>query len=322
MAGPAKVRAMPGDVNRAVTLRELVLANLGLTLMIGFWGAFFPILERLLLSWDVYSITLARQVVGTAVLYVAVLVERRRTPLPRVRAWWPILLLGGVGVTLGSLLTSLGVQYSSGLSSAIISTTNPVGSALTAAALYREPLARGLLFGTALSVIGGLIAVLGGQSMEGAHFHGGEIMIVLANVLWTWMSMAAQRWMRGYSQMQITCYTVATGAFWLLLLFPLVATSKIVPIQMDFSPLSLAMVAFAGAFPIAIGNFFWHYGVSRIGVVVSSMYNNLLPVAAVAVTVLMGGGFTLWQLLGAGVILVGVFTAQLLALRRSSRAQS
>jgi drug/metabolite transporter (DMT)-like permease len=309
---------MPGDVNRVVSLREMVLANLGLTLMIFFWGAFFPILERLLLSWDVFTITLARQVVGTAVLYICVLVERQRKPLPRVTSWWPILLLGGVGVTIGSLLTSLGVQYSSGLSSAIISTTNPVGSALTAAALYREPLARGILFGTALSVIGGLIAALGGQSMEGAHFHGGEIMIVLANVAWTWMSMAAQRWLRGYSQMQITCYTVAAGAFWLLLLFPVVVATKVVPIQMDFSFWSILMVIFAGAFPIALGNFFWHYGVSRIGVVVSSMYNNLLPVAAVAVTVLMGGWFTGWQLLGAGVILVGVFSAQMLSLHRRS----
>jgi drug/metabolite transporter (DMT)-like permease len=309
---------MPGDVNRVVSLRELVLANLGLTLMIFFWGAFFPILERLLQSWDVFSITMARQVVGTAMLYVCVLVERQRTPLPRVTSWWPILLLGGIGVTIGSLLTSLGVQYSSGLSSAIISTTNPVGSAQTAAALYREPLARGILFGTALSVIGGLIAVLGGQSMEGAHFHGGEIMIVLANVTWTWMSMAAQRWLRGYSQMQITCYTVAAGAFWLLLLFPVVAVTKVVPIQMDFSFWSILMVIFAGAFPIALGNFFWHYGVSRIGVVVASMYNNLLPLAAVGVTVLMGGWFTGWQLLGAGVILVGVFSAQMLSLRRRS----
>ena len=79
-------------------------------------------------------------------------------------------------------------------------------------------------------------------------------------------------------------------------------------------------MAFAGALPIALGNFFWHYGVSRIGVVVASMFNNLLPVAAVAVTVLMGGRFTWWQLLGAAVILVGVFSAQMLALRRSSKA--
>jgi len=311
---------MPGDSSRAITLRELVLANLGLTLMIAFWGAFFPLLERLLVGWDVYSITLARQILGTAVLFLAVFIERHRAPLPRAPAWWPILILGGVGVTFGSLLTSLGVLFSSGLSSAIISTTNPIGSALTAAALYREPLARGILFGTILSVVGGLISVLGGQSQEGAHFHGGEILIVIANVSWTWMSMAAQRWLRGYSQLQITAYTVAAGAFWLMLLFPMVAVSGIVPIRMDFGLTSLAMVAFAGAMPIALGNFLWHYGVSRIGVVVASMYNNLLPVAAVAVTMLMGGRFTGWQLLGAAVILVGVFSAQMLALRNNSKA--
>ncbi len=311
---------MPGDSNRTVTLREMVLANLGLLAMVAFWGAFFPVLERLLATWDAFSITLARQVLGTAVLFLAVAVERRTTTLPRVTAWRPILILGAVGVAIGSLLTSLGVLYSSGLSSAIISTTNPIGSALTAAAFYREPLARGILFGTILSVIGGLVSVLGGQSVEGAHFHGGEILIVIANVSWTWMSMAAQRWLRGYSQLQITAYTVAAGAFWLLLLLPAVAISGIVSIRIDLGLTSLAMVAFAGALPIALGNFFWHYGVSRIGVVVASMYNNLLPVAAVAVTVLMGGGFTWWQLLGAAVILIGVFTAQLLALRRNSRA--
>ena len=307
---------MRGDAKRITTLREVVLANLGLTLMIFFWGAFFPILERLLLSWDVYSVTLGRQVIGTVALFLGVQVERRRARLPRVVAWRPILILGGIGVSLGSLLTSLGVLYSSGLSSAIISTTNPVTSALTAAALYREPLARGLIFGTALSVIGGLISVLAGQSVEGAHFGGGEILIIIANVIWTWMSMAAQRWLRGYSQLQITCYTVAAGALWLLLAYPVIIVMKIVPIHVDFGWGPLAMVAFAGAFPIAIGNFFWHYGVSRIGVVVASMYNNLLPVAAVAVTVLMGGIFSWLQLLGAGVILVGVFTAQILALRR------
>jgi drug/metabolite transporter (DMT)-like permease len=309
---------MVGDANRAGRLRELALANLGLTLMICCWGAFYPVLEQLLKSWDVYSVTLVRQVLGTAVLFSAVYLQRHQAPLPRVSSWWPALMLGGVGVAIGSLLTSLGVLFSTGLSSAIISTTNPIGSALTAAALYREPLARAILLGTVLSVIGGLIAVLGGQSLSGAHFHGGEILIVVANVCWTWMSMAAQRWLRGYSSLQISAYTVATGAFWLLLLLPVVAVTGVVALRVDLSLSSLALVAFAGAMPIALGNFLWHYGVGRIGVVVASMYNNLLPVAAVAVTVLMGGGFTTWQLMGAGVILAGVLSAQIMALRRGS----
>src|SRR5439155_20415936 len=100
---------------------------------------------------------------------------RRCVTLPRVATCRPLLVLDGIGVTLGSLLSSVGVLFSGGLSSAIILTTNPIGSALTAAAPFREPLARGIVFGTILSVAGGLISVLGGQSVEGAHFHGGEV---------------------------------------------------------------------------------------------------------------------------------------------------
>jgi hypothetical protein len=74
-----------GDPGRAIPLRERVLANLGLTVMILCWGAFFPLLERLLHTWDFYSVTLARQILGALVLFLGVLAERRRTPLPHMR---------------------------------------------------------------------------------------------------------------------------------------------------------------------------------------------------------------------------------------------
>ena len=110
-------------------------------------GRLLPVLERLLLTWDVYSATLGRQLFGTIALFAVLLANPRRSPLPRLVSWRRILLLGFLGVTLGSLLTSIGVQYSSGLSSAIISTTNPVTAALTAAVLYREPLGRAIVLG-------------------------------------------------------------------------------------------------------------------------------------------------------------------------------
>jgi drug/metabolite transporter (DMT)-like permease len=295
---------------------EGLRANLGLALMIFMWGAFFPILERLLTKWDIYSATLGRQVLGTAVLFAMVLAAQRQAPLPAIIPWRQIVLLGLIGVAIGSLLTSLGVLLSSGLSSAIISTTNPIGAALTAAVLYREPLGRGMLIGTVLSVAGGLITVLGGQSAEHAQFRGGEILIVVANVLWTWMSMAAQRWLHGFTQMQITALTVGAGALWLLLPLPIFAMTSSIDLRVEFSPEALALIVFAGVFPIALGNFLWHYGVSRVGIVVASMYNNLLPAAALAITVVLGGTFTWLQLLGSAIILAGVVTAQLLATGR------
>jgi drug/metabolite transporter (DMT)-like permease len=291
-------------------------ANLGMLLTVCVWGAFFPILERLLLTWDVYSATLGRQVCSLIPLFIVVLADRHRAPLPRLVPWRRVLMLGFFGVTLGSLLTSVGVQYSSGLSSAIISTTNPVTAALTAAALYREPLGRAIIIGTILSVIGGLVSVLGGEAVGHAHFRGGEILIVLANVTWTWMSMAAQRWLSGYSQLQITALTIGAGALWLILLLPVVAFTGAVALHADLDPANLEILAFSGAVPIAFANFCWHYGVSRIGILVAAMYNNLLPAVAVAVTVWLGGSFGWGQLAGGAVILGGVLGTQLLGLRR------
>lgn len=297
-------------------LRDLLLANGALLLMIFTWGAFFPILEHLLTKWDVYSATLGRQIFGMIVLSACVYARRKREPLPPIIPWRRILILGGVGVTLGSLMTSFGVLFSDGLSSAIISTTNPISAALTAAIVYREPWGRGLILATGLSVIGGLISALGDRPIADLQLRGGEILIVLANVTWTWMSMAAQRWLRGFSQLQITLFTVSAGAFWLVTLLPFIALTGIIELKLDFGIEAMSMILFAGVLPIAIGNFFWHYGVSRVGIVVASMYNNLLPAAALATTVILGGSFTLQQIFGCAIILIGVSSAQLLALRR------
>ncbi len=313
---PAAMTIREGIAPAPAVARDRLIANLGMLLAVFSWGSFFPALEQLLKTWDVYSATVGRQLLGTVALFAFVLADRRRAPLPRMVSWWRILALGGIGVSLGSLLTSIGVAYSSGLSSAIISTTNPVSSALTAALLYREPLGRAIVLGTLLSVAGGLVAVLGGRADGSAHFEGGEVLIILANVTWTWMSMAAQRWLAGYSQLQITAYTVAAGSFWLLLLLPLVWASGVVELHVDLAPEAVALILFAAVVPNSIGNFCWHYAVSRIGVVTASMYNNLLPVAAVGATLLLGGRFSWPPLAGGAVILVGVFLAQSPALRK------
>jgi drug/metabolite transporter (DMT)-like permease len=294
---------------------ERLRANLGMLFTVCCWGAFFPVLERLLQSWDIYSATLGRQILSGVTLFILVIADRRRSPLPRMISWRRMLALGGIGVALGSMLTTIGVQYSSGLSSAIISTTNPVSAAITASLLYREPLGRAIIIGTLLSVAGGLVSVLGGQADGAAHFRGGEILIILANVTWTWMSMAAQRWLGGYSQLQITAYTVAAGSFWLLILLPFVYASGVVELHVGLGLESIALMLFASILPNALGNFGWHYAVSRLGVVTASMYTNLLPAAAVAATLLLGGSFRWTQLAGSAVILVGVFLAQSPALR-------
>jgi drug/metabolite transporter (DMT)-like permease len=299
--------------------RSLVLANGGLLVMVMLAGAFFPILEQLLRGWDVLSVTAARQLVGGIALWVVLGLRERRLPLPRGVAWRQLFLLGGAGIALSSVVTSMAVLYSGGMSAAIVSAANPIVAALVARLLYRQRLAHAVMIGAALAVAGGAIAILGGgEGLDG--FHGGEVLMLVAGALWTWYSIAAQRLLAGHSQLAIAAWTTLPAGLVLLALTALLGATGLVTLHIDLGPVSLLMIGYAGLLSIGVGNVLWHYGVSRIGVAVATMYGNLMPVAAVLVTLWFGGSPTTAQLGGGAVILAGVLYAQIAGRRAAPAA--
>ena len=87
----------------------------------------------------------------------------------------------------------------------------------------------------------------------------------MANVAWTWMSMAAQRWLRGLSQLQIAAFTVGAGAICLLLLLPVLAATNLVKMHIEFSVDALGMNVFAGILPSPSAIFFGTTALAELG---------------------------------------------------------
>ena len=296
---------------------SVVVANATLFLMTMFWGSFFPLIDVLLRTWDVLSVTAARQVIGALAVWAILVFGERgqgiRGPLPIGR----LLVLGICGIALSSLLISLGISYAGAVSSAIISTMTPIAAALLARFLYQIPLGRGIVAGTALAVGGGVFVVLatGGDI---ADFRGGEILVLASNTVWTWYSLAAQHWLRGWSQLRITALTMTPGAIVLVAAVVLAHASGIFEIRIDLSPPSLAIILYGGIFTIGLGNFMWNFGVNRVGVTVASMYGNLVPISAVLIAMLFGSYPNALHLAGGAMILCGVVYAQLRSRRRQT----
>ena len=133
-------------------------------------------------------------------------IRERGAPLRRSMPWGRLLLLGFFGMSLTSLMMTLSIELSSGVSAAIASATNPISSAVTARLLHRVPLLPGIVLGAALSTAGALVAIIGGAGAA-VTLGGGELLVIAANVLWTWYSMMAQRWLAGYPQLHIAGLT-------------------------------------------------------------------------------------------------------------------
>jgi drug/metabolite transporter (DMT)-like permease len=141
------------------------------------------------------------------------------------------------------------------------------------------------------------------------------VLVIGANVIWTWYSMMAQRWLAGHSQLQITGLTALTGVAGLYSVIALAGASGLAEFRVDLSLEPLLLVLAAGA-SVAVGNSLWHYGVSRVGVTLAAMYGNLIPIVAAAIAFWAGTPPTAAQLIGAAVIIAGVLYAQTMALRR------
>lgn len=301
---------------RTPAVRTAIVANVGFLVMVTIWGAMFPALERILRTWDVFSATAGRHTLAVMTLLIVLSLRERRLPINRRMPWGRLLLLGFLGMSVTSLLTTLAVHSSSGVSAAIASATNPITSALTARLLHRVPLLPGIVIGSLLSTAGGLVSILGDSG--GVELRGGELLLVVSNILWTWYSMMAQRWLAGYSQLRISGLTALTGLIGLYAMISVAGASGMADFHIDLSPEPIILLVFSGAVSVAVGNSLWHFGVSRVGVTIAAMYNNLIPVVAVAIAFWAGIKPTGAQLVGAAIIIAGVLYAQTMALRRQA----
>jgi drug/metabolite transporter (DMT)-like permease len=72
----------------------------------------------------------------------------------------------------------------------------------------------------------------------------------------------------------------------------------------------LLIFLYMGAFVAGIGVMMWNFGVQRLGIVIASIYLNLIPVVAVSITVALGTRPRVEQLAGGVLVLAGVGLGQ------------
>jgi drug/metabolite transporter (DMT)-like permease len=219
----------------------------------------------------------------------------------------PMLGLGLVGVTLTQSVFTVGVGLTTAANTALVYSTAPVWGMLLAFALgWERPRISGVI-GIALCLAGVGAIVYGSLDFAGTSLVG-DALILAAAICWGSYTVLTLSFLRRYSAIAVAAYAMTLGG---LAAFPLAA--------LDPSPLNLAALdgltwgaaAYSALCSSAFGFAAWGWGVSHVGANRVLVYQYLVTLTGVSTGVLLlGEDFGAGQLIGAAVILAGVYLAR------------
>jgi drug/metabolite transporter (DMT)-like permease len=219
----------------------------------------------------------------------------------------PVLGLGIVGITVTQSVFTIGVNLTTAANTALVYSTAPVWGMLLGFVLGLErPRFTGVL-GIGLSLLGVGFIVYGGLEFAGTSLVG-DALILVAAMFWGSYTVLSLSLLARYSPLALAAYAMTLGG---LAAFPLAALE---PGGFHVGPLdglTLGAAAYSALCSSAFGFAAWGWGVSHVGANRVLIYQYLVTLTGVTTgIVLLGEDFGPGQLIGAGVIICGVYLAR------------
>ena len=275
------------------------------------WGLNIPLSGELLKSFDPFWLTPWRQLLSALLLGAWVLATLGRAQLRSPIGAGRALALGAL-VSAFLILFNLGLKLSHPLTVAAVIAGSPVYSAVVNRLMTGARLERGFWGATALTLLGTGIALMGRPDTR-LGWRGGELLVVVALGCWAVYTVLTQRWFsadvpqlrRTYLAMvaAVPCVTLA----WLLAR----ATSLVGPPNLNPTAIDLGNLLLAAGLCSALATVAWNNGVARLGIQTGAIWQNMVPVFAVLISLLVYGIQPRpQQLLGGAVVLAGVVYMQ------------
>ena len=303
--------------------RDLFISNVGMIALALLWGTMIPSLVVLLEIWDPFFVAAVRYALAIVPFLLLLKVVERGPILPAGIPLWRLATLGFIGYGVFSPMFSIGLAHTHPLTAVIIVAMAPIVGSIVGRVMFGIPFDRRLIPAIVMAVSGAALATYDPDA-EGIPFAltGSELLLIGAMCCWNWYSLAAQRWLAGYSQLRITALTASSGG--ILLTFIWLGASAIG--VAEFPPAApresdLLLVAWIILGCIIGGILLWNWGVKKFGIVVPNLYMNLVPLVAIGLSAMIGYVPTTLQLAGGALVVGGILVSQLARLVGSKPAQ-
>ncbi len=283
--------------------RASALVEGSLLLTVFFFGTNFTAVKYVVESVPPILFAASRFTLAGLLLLPVALLSGPQGRLAR-RDLLPMIGLGVVGVTLTQSVFTIGVSLTTAANTALVYSTSPVWGMLLGFVLgWERPRVSGIL-GVGLCLVGVGAIVYGGLDFAGTSLVG-DALILAAAVCWGSYTVLTLSLLRRYSAIAVAAYAMTFGG---LAAFPLAA------FDLDVGSLD-GSVWFAALYSALCSSAFgfaaWGWGVSHVGANRVLVYQYLVTLTGVSTGILLlGEDFGYGQLVGAAIILAGVYLAR------------
>lgn len=288
----------------ATAVRSDLLSDLSLLSVAVIWGINIPLMKTGLDRVDAYVFNAIRLAISTGVLVLFAWREMRQGLLPKaVITWKQILIYGILAAGLYQLTFLMGVARTTSGNTALIMATVPMWTALLARVFIGERLRRLAWGGLAIALLGTVLVAVQSENLSAGSDHlWGNLLILLAALLWSGGTVYSRPLFKHISPMQLS-------ALAMVIALPLhlgVAWGRYESnLPLLGSGTMWAILLFSGVLSSGLCLPMWSLGVRHAGAAHASVIQNLVPLIAIAAAWLSRGEtITLAQLLG-GVLILG-----------------
>ncbi len=290
--------------------RRFTGVDLLLVLMVFIWGINYPAIKRALRDFYPLSFNLPRFILASLFILFLLKVTEKSISFRR-RDWLPILALALLGHTTYQLLFIYGIYHTSVSNASVIMAATPIFVALLSSFSRYERVKLLTWVGIFLSFFGIYLIVKansGGWKLEGFSYKG-DFLIIGCAVCWSLYTVIAKPLLKRYSPLRLTAVSMALGT---LFLIPFSIKELWQQDWHRIAPISWLTLVYSFSLAIAIGYTIWYIGVARLGATRTSIYSNLVPVAAIFFAWLfLAERLVLEQIVGAAMVLVGVYLTRI-----------
>ena len=272
-----------------------------LVVLVLIWGSNFSVVKVALEEFPPLAFNTLRMALATA-LFMASL--RTVGPVRPARSdWLAFAGLGLVGHFFYQVCFMEGLIRTSVANSSIILGCTPVVVALLTLRRRHERATTVHWIGVACSLAGIYLVVGRGAALTGSSL-AGDVLMLGAVVCWAVYTVGARSLLMRYSPLAVNAWSMAFGT----LVYVPVGLPDLA--RLEWRAISLwawGGLAFSATFALCVAYLIWYTAVQRIGSTRTSVYSNMVPVAAMIVAAIwLQEPIGSLKIVGAAAILLGV----------------